>query len=401
MAQPRALSGLRVLDLTSLLAAPQIAAALGDFGADVVKIEPRTGDALRGIGVRRDGGSPGWALASRNKRAVTLDLDRSEGRALFDRLVAKADVLVENLTPTLLERWRCDYETLAATNPRLVVVSVSCFGRSGPKRGLPGAGALAESYAGFAHLNGDAEGPPLLPSLPLADMLTGHAGVIGSLLACYWRDRTSGGSGKGQHVDVSMIEPILQLLALPIATWDGQGVGPRRRGSRIEGGVPRNLYRCADAHWIALSGTTDAQAGRVLTVIGRDSDDDRARFGTSEARLRHADELDRAVSDWIARHERQPVLEAFEAARVPVAPVNDLAELLRDPHLRARASVVDVDDPVLGSVSLVAPVPRLAATPGGHSHTGPALGEHNLEVYGDWLGLDGEEIERLRRDGIV
>ncbi|MBW2427155.1 MAG: CoA transferase [Deltaproteobacteria bacterium] len=391
------LSGLRVLDLTNLLAAPQVAALLGDFGADVVKIEPRGGDPLRRIGLQRDGGSPQWALVSRNKRAITLDLDHAEGQRVFDGLVRRADVLVENLTPALLGRWRCEPDSLLERNPRLVVVSISCYGRNGPYSDRPGAGALAEAFGGFAHMNGEADGPPLLPSIPLGDMLSGFSGMIGALVACYARDRVEGGSGRGQHVDVSLYEPILQLLALPLAIHDGKGPPPKRSGSRVEGGVPRNLYRCRDGHWIALSGTTDAQVARVLETIGRSSEEDRARYGTSPARLRVADELDGLVAAWIAEHDRETTLRAFHEARIPVAPVNDLAAILDDPHVRARASIDSLADPELGRVSLVVPTPRLSETPGAHRNTGPPLGAHNAEVFREWLGIDEGEIEALER----
>lgn len=396
MSPSGALAGLRVLDLTTLLAAPQIAAMLGDFGADVVKLEPRAGDPLRQIGVRRGTGSPAWAWVSRNKRAITLDLDQADGRRVFERLVDTADVLVENLTPSLRTRWGCDWATLSARNPRLVVVSVSCFGQSGPLAAEPGAGALAEAYAGFAHMTGEANGPPLLPSLPLGDAMTGFSGAIGVLLACYARDRQAGGSGRGQHVDVSMFEPILQLLGLPIATWDGTSAGPKRNGSRVEGGVPRNLYRCRDGAWIALSGTTDAQVARVLHVLGREGPEDRARYGSSRARLAVADELDGLVADWIAGRDREAVLAAFRAERVPVAPVNDVADLLGDAHVRARESVARFADPELGEVALVAPTPKLGATPGHHVRPGPALSAHTDEVLREWLAVDAAELARLR-----
>lgn len=396
MSSSGALAGLRVLDLTTLLAAPQIAAMLGDFGADVVKLEPRGGDPLRQIGVRRGEGSPAWAWVARNKRAITLDLDVPEGQRLFARLIEGADVLVENLTPSLRARWHCDYATLAARNPRLVVASVSCFGQSGPLAEEPGAGALAEAFAGFAHMTGEANGPPLLPSLPLGDAMTGFSGALGVLLACYARDRQAGGSGRGQHVDVSMFEPILQLLGLPIATWDGVGPGPKRNGSRVEGGVPRNLYRCRDGAWIALSGTTDAQVARVLHVVGRDGAEDLARYGKSAARLAVADELDGLVADWIARHEREAVLAAFRGERVPVAPVNDVADLVNDVHVKARASVERFSDAALGEVALVAPTPKLGTTPGRHVRPGPALSAHTDEVLREWLALSSDEIAHLR-----
>jgi len=384
-----ALAGLRVLDLTNLFAAPQIAATLADFGADVVKIEPPEGDPIRRIGIARDGASPQWALVARNKRAITLDLDDDADRRTFGALVERADVLVENLTTNLLDRWECRHEALAERNPRLVVTSISCYGRTGPYADRAGAGTLAEAFAGFAHLNGEADGPPMVPSLPLGDTLSGMSGVIGTLMALYARDRP-GGTGRGQHVDATMIEPILQLLALPLATWDGTGVGPRRMGSRVAGGVPRNVYRAADGDYLALSGTTDAQVARILALIGRDTEADRARFGSSDARLAVADDLDGLVADWIAARPREDALEAFHEIRIPVAPVNDLAALLDDPHVRARASVSTLDDPAMGAIQLVAPTPALSETPGRLRHLGPALGADNASVLADWLGDDAD-----------
>jgi len=283
--------------------------------------------------------------------------------------------------------------TLHARNPRLVVVSVSCYGRTGPYAERAGAGTLAEAFAGFAHMNGEADGPPMVPSLPLGDTLSGFSGVIGTMMALYARDRADGGSGCGQHVDVSMVEPILQLLALPLASYDGSGSGPKRMGSRVAGGVPRNLYRAADGDWMALSGTTDAQVGRILTLIGCDDEEGRVRFGTSSARLAAADELDGLVARFIAGRSRDEALAAFHEIRIPVAPVNDLAALLDDPHLRERAAVTTLEDPVIGDVHLVTPAPRLSATPGRHRHTGPTLGEHTREILADWLGLDEAEVE--------
>ena len=316
MADEGALAGLRVLDLTNLFAAPQIAATLADFGADVVKIEPRTGDPIRRIGVARDGGSPQWALVSRNKRAITLDLDHTEGQRVFGELVQRADVLIENLTSRLLDRWGCDHARLSARNPRLVVVSVSCYGRSGPLADRAGAGTLAEAFAGFAHMNGEADGPPMVPSLPLGDTLSGLSGVIGTMMALYTRDRSVGGSGRGQHVDVSMVEPILQLLALPLVTWDGREPGPARMGSRVAGGVPRNLYRARGGDYLALSGPTDSQVARILRLLGRDGEEDLARFGTSAARLAAADELDGLVAAWIAERSRDDALEALSLIHI-------------------------------------------------------------------------------------
>ncbi|NUU20810.1 MAG: CoA transferase, partial [Streptomycetaceae bacterium] len=257
-----ALAGLRVLDLSTLLAAPQIAAILGDFGADVVKWEPPGGDPLRSIGAQRDGRSLLWPYINRNKRSVVLDLDTEHGVHALHRIAARVDVLVENHPAAVLRRWGADYATLHALNPDLVVVSVSCYGSDGPYRDRFGNGSLAEGFAGLTHLTGDADGPPMLPSVPLGDSLTALSGVIGVLAACRNREVLGGG---GQHVDVSMYEPVLGLLGPTIAGWDRKAAAPppARTGSRVPGGVPRNVYRTRDGHWVVVSGTTDRQVVRV------------------------------------------------------------------------------------------------------------------------------------------
>jgi crotonobetainyl-CoA:carnitine CoA-transferase CaiB-like acyl-CoA transferase len=377
-----ALAGVRVLDISTLFAAPQIAAVLGDLGADVVKVEPPQGDPLRVIGAQRDGRSLMWALAARNKRAITLDLDNEAGRDLLHRLAERADVLVENFPSSTLERWHCTYDELAARNSRLVMVSVSCYGATGPYRDRPGAGTLAEAFGGLTNMIGEADGPPMLPSVALGDTVTAMAGVIGALAACYHRDA---GGGSGQHVDVSMYEPILQLLAGTIVAYDRAGETPRRTGSRVPGGVPRNVYRSRDDHWVVVSGTTDAQVTRLLPLIGRDTPEDRARFGRSAARLAAADELDRLVAEWIAARDRDDVLEALLGARIPAAPVNDLPAILDDPHVSSRTSLAQVEDDELGSLTMPSPTPRLSATPARIRATGPRLGAHNDEVLRDWL----------------
>ncbi len=393
-----ALEGLRVLDTSTLFAAPQIAAVLGDLGAEVVKVEPPQGDPLRAMGAQRDGRSLMWALAARNKRAITLDFDSEAGRALLQRLVERADVLVENFPRSTLERWHCTYDELVARNRRLVMVSVSCYGATGPYRDRPGAGTLAEAFGGLTNMIGEADGPPMLPSVALGDTITAMAGVIGALAACNHRET---GGGSGQHVDVSMYEPILQLLAGTIVAYDTTGATPRRTGSRVPGGVPRNVYRTRDGHWVVVSGTTDAQVARLLPLIGRDTPEDRARFGRSAARLAAADELDALVADWIAARDRSDVIEAFLSARIPAAPVNDLPAILDDPHVSSRASLVRIDDDELGPLTMPAPTPRLSATPAQVRATGPRLGAHNDEVFRDWLDLDPAEVVELRRAGVV
>ena len=393
-----ALEGLRVLDLSTLFSAPQVSAMLGDLGADVVKLEPRSGDPMRRMGVSRDGKSLMWAMVARNKRAITLDLERAEGVALFHRLIERADVVVENYPRVYLERWHATWDELSVVNPRLVMVSVSGFGATGPYSGRAGAGTLAEAFAGLTHMTGEADGPPMLTSLPVGDILTAISGVVGALAACYHRDARG---GSGQHVDVSMYEPVLQLLSGSVVSYDPAGPPPQRMGSRVAGGVPRNTYRTGDDRWVVVSATTDPQVARVLAAIGCDDESHRARFGKSTQRLRAAEELDALVAAWIAKHYREHVLDTFTRNRIPVAPVNDLADLFADPHVLERGSLIEIDDADLGALTMVAPAPKLSATPGHIRHTGPALGEHNRDVYREWIGLEGDAFSSLERDGTI
>jgi formyl-CoA transferase len=378
-----ALDGLRVLDLSTYLAAPQVSAILGDFGADVVKVEPPGGDPMRTLGAQRGGASLMWALVARNKRSVVVDTATAAGITRLQGLTAAADVVVVNQPEGLLDRWGCTPAAISARNPAAVVVTVSCYGTDGPYAGRPGAGSLAEAFAGLTGLTGMSDGPPMLTGAPIGDTLVALSGVIGTLLACYHRDARGGG---GQHVDVSMFEPILTLLGPVLAGWDPAGPPAVRSGSRITGGVPRNVYQAADGSWLAVSGTTDDQVGRLLPLLGRNRPEDLARFGRSAERLLVADELDALVAGWIASRDGPGVLAALLDARIPVAPVNDLARLVSDPHVRSRRSIIEVDQGPNGPVPLPGPAPHLAATPGRLHSPAPALGEGETEVLAGWLG---------------
>jgi formyl-CoA transferase len=395
-----ALAGLRVLDISTFLAAPQISAILGDFGADVIKIEPPAGEASRKIGAQRHGASLMWALTSRNKRTITLDLNHERGREVFRALADRADVVVENYPAAQLAEWGLSYDDLSARNPGLVMVSVSCYGNTGPLADRPGAGTLAEAYGGLTFMTGEADGPPMLPSIPLGDSLSALSGVIGTLVACYHNKVNGGG---GQHVDVSFYEPVLTLMQPTIIAYD-EAAGepaPMRTGSRIPTGVPRNVYRTGDDRWLVLSGTTDRQVARILKIIGADTPEGRAKFAASPDRIANADELDALVAAWIATHTLVDVLDVMTANRVPAAPVNDVPSLLRDDHIRARGSIVTVDDAAVGAVHMVPAAPRLEATPAAIRFAGPPIGAYNEEVYREWLGYDEATLDELRATGAI
>src|SRR5262245_9356301 len=396
MASP--LDGLRVLDLGTLFPAPLCAAMLGDFGADVIKVEPPGGDGLRSVGAKVDGHSLGWAVVGRNKRSITLDLNQPRGQALLHRLVERADLVVENLPRRSLERWHCTYAELAARNPRLIVVSLSCFGRSGPYAERAGNGTLAEAFGGLTHMTGERDGPPLLTSLPIGDVLAAVFGVLGALAACYQRDARG---GRGQRVDVSMYEPILHFLVNTVPLHARTGEAPRRSGSRIPGAVPRNIYRTRDGRWLALSAVTDRLVAVLLRLTGRDPEVERGRFGSAELRRAHEEDLDSLVARWIATRELAPLLEALVQAGIPAAPVNDVAALFADPHVRARASFETIEDPKRGPLTLVAPAPRLEGSPARIRSAGPELGAHNDEIYRGELGLGADEVAELRAAGVI
>jgi len=396
---PGPLSGIRVLDASNVLAGPLACQILGDFGADVIKIEhPRNGDSIRGHGRSKDGVGLWWKMIARNKRSVGLDLGEPEGAAVFRKLVATADVVVESFRTGTLERWGLGYDVLSADNPGLVLVRVTGFGQTGPYATRAGFGTLAEAMSGFAAITGEPDGPPTLPPFGLADGIAGIAAATAATMALYHRDARG---GSGQVVDLAILEPILTVLGPQTIVYDQLGEVPVRTGNRSLNNAPRNTYRTRDSKWVALSTSTTSVAERVLTLVGHPEVTAESWFGSARGRVAHADELDEMVATWIAERDRDEVLAIFEEANAAIAPVYDVADLMADPHVRARETVVAVSDPDLGQLRMQNVLFRLSATPGSIRSTGPALGAHTDEVLVGELGMDPAEVARLREKGVV
>ncbi len=360
----QALDGLRVIDMATVFAGPGAARHLADFGADVIKVESPAGDGVRRMGwfPPEGGDSYTWKLLGRNKRATVLDLKSDAGRDAMLTLASTADVLVENFRPGTLERLGLGPDVLLARNPRLVVLRVTGFGQDGPYAARPGFATMAEAMSGFAAINGEPDGPPLLPPIALTDEVAALAGAFAVMVALRHRDAT----GEGQVIDVNLLESMLQMMsALPSAAAHLDYEQPRL-GSGIPYTVPRGTYRCADGRWVAISTSTESIAHRVLELLGLGDD---TRFATFEGRAAHREELDQAVAEWIGARPSHEVLAAFEQAQAAIAPVYSMHDLLADPHVRARGVFVEVD-----GVVMQAPVARMSRTPGEVRWVGRPLG---------------------------
>jgi crotonobetainyl-CoA:carnitine CoA-transferase CaiB-like acyl-CoA transferase len=398
-ARPLPLEGLKVVDAATLFAGPVIATLMADFGADVVKIEHPRGDNLRGLGWTKDGVSLWWALIGRNKRAITLDLSKARGQELAKRVLADADVLIEGFRPGTLERWNLGPDVLHELNPGLVVVRTSGFGQTGPYSGLPGFGTLAESISGYAYINGWPDGPPTLPPFALADGVAALTGTYAAMFALWWREH--GGRGRGQVIDLAIYEPLFWILGPQALVYDQLGIVQERTGNAAPFTAPRNAYQAKDGRWLGLSASAQSIAERVMKVVGREDLIEEPWFRDHTGRVEHAEELDAIIQDWIGRHTTEEVLAAFAEHEAAIAPVNSIADIVADPHFAARETITTVEHPVLGPALMQNVVPTLDETPGRIDHPGPALGEHNHEIYVGELGLGEDELEALRRDGVV
>jgi len=393
------LRGIRVIDAATLAAGPMVATMLGEFGAEVIKVEqPGAGDPLRTWGELKDGVGLFWKSMSRNKQCVTLDLRDADGQELFHRLLDVSDVFVANNRPSALVKWGLDYESVHAAHPRVVMLHVSGYGLGGPKSDRPGFGTLAEAMSGFAHVTGQPDGPPTLPPFFLADGVAAQSATAAVMLALYHRDVHGGG---GQLIDVNLIEPLARLIETATLAYSHLGKIPGRVGNLLPASAPRNAYRTRDGRWLAISSASQNIALRLFRVIGRPDLVDDPHYADPVQRQERAYEVDELVAGFIAARTLDEVMDTFEQAEVAAAPVYDAQQLLADEHLRARGSFLKVDDPDLGTMTVQAPVVRLSETPGVVEHLGRGLGADNDAVFGGLLGLDAARLAALRSAGTI
>lgn len=393
-----ALHGIRVLDLSNLGAGPMITMHLGDFGADVIKVEhPIRGDELRHWGNAKDGVGLFFKVVNRNKRAVTLDLKTPEGQELARALARECDVVVENYRTGTIEGWGLGYSDLSADREDLVYAHVTGFGRTGPRSHQPGFGSLTEAFAGAVYRSGFPDRRPLMQPFALVDSAAALVGAYAVMVALFHRERT----GQGQEIDLALYESIFNMMGPHVIDYDQLGLVQERMGAHSPHVAPRGTFQTRDGAWVAMSGSTQSTFERICAALGAPELATDARFATNAARISHLPDLTEALDDLAGAMDRDVLLERADELGAPICAVNNIADIFEDDHYDARSNIVKVDDEELGSVRMQNVATTLTSTPGAITHAGPRLGQHNAEVYRGLLGLDREHVQRLRDKHVI
>lgn len=395
------LAGLRVLDIATFIAAPYCATILGEFGAEIIKIEhPHGGDGLRAFGspTERDGDTLMWLSEARNKNSVTLDLHRAEGQDLFKRLCEHSDVVCENFRPGTLEKWGLGWEELHRINPRLILLRISGYGQDGPYKDRASFARIAHAFGGLSYLAGMPGGIPVTPgSTSLADYLSGLYGAVGVMMALRHRDAT----GEGQMIDLALYESIFRVLDELAPAHAMFGTVREREGAGTVNACPHGHFRCADGKWVALACTTDRMFEHLCAAMGKPDLASPEKWGSLRARLDAREQVDGMVGVWCGARKAHEVVDACLAHDVPVAQLNSIADIFTDPQVQARGTLHKVTEPGLGEVTIPDVLPRLSASPGRIAQLGPRLGGSTDDILGGLLGLSAEEIAGLRAEGVV
>ena len=390
------LTGIRVVELGSLIAGPFCTKTLADFGAEVVKIEPPgEGDPLRKWRRMRNGTSLWWQVQSRNKKSVTCNLRRPEGQEIVRRLARGAHIVVENFRPGALEKWNLGWEELSRENPKLVLVRISGYGQSGPYKERPGFAAIAEAMGGFRYVNGFPDRPPARPNLSIGDTIASFHGVMGALMALREAERT----GKGQVVDVALYEAVFNCMESLLPEYDAGGYVRERSGSALPGIAPSNLYPCKDGY-VLIAGNADSLYQRLMSAIGREDLRDDPALARNDGRAAQMERIDGAIAAYTSRFTQEEILREMEAAEVPAGRIYSIADIVKDPHFEARGMIESVIAGDGEPLKVPGVVPKLSATPGRIRTAAPKLGEHTGDILRE-LKYSAFEIEQLRRDGII
>ncbi|MCH7551518.1 MAG: CoA transferase [Proteobacteria bacterium] len=395
------LTGVRVLDAATFIAAPYTATILGEFGAEVIKVErPDGGDPFRyfGTATERDDSTLAWLSESRNKKSVTLDLKQPEGQALFRRLAAKSDVICENFRPGTLEKWNLGWDRLSRENQGLVLLRITGYGQTGPYKDRPGFARVAHAVGGLTHLAGHPGETPVTPgSTSLGDYISGLYGAVGVMMALRHRDQT----GRGQVIDLGLYESVFRMLdeIAPVYAKTGFVRGPEGTGTL--NACPHGHFPTKDAKWVAIACTTDKMFLRLCRAMGKDGAELAKAFGQQKKRLAGRDEVNERVGDWTGAMDRDALMAVCLEFEVPAGPINTIADIFDDPQFQARGDLTAVTVAGLGEVVVPSPLPKLSETPAEIRSLGPGLGEHNEDVYGRLLGLSAEQLATLRKDGVV
>ena len=393
------LAGVRILELSNVIAGPTACQILGDYGAEIIKIEhPVGGDSSRTQGSRKDGVALWWKALGRNKRSVGMYLGEPEVADIFLELVKTADVVVEGFRAGTLEKWNLGYERLAKANPGIILARISGFGQTGPYAHRPAFGTNIESIAGIPQLMGDPNGPPTMATFALGDYLAGLTMMGAISMALYHRDANG---GTGQQIDAAILAPLLMLMTRPIMNFDQLGVLETRRGNRSTGTAPRRAFRTKDGKWVNIAAATAETAKRIMHMVGRPEIAEEPRFKSYGERLVHADLIDGAIEEWIGAKMRDDIMRIAEQMEVTLAPMNDVEEMFNDIHIRQAGFITAVDDPELGPMNMPNVLFRMSGTPGQIRWTGPKLGEATTAILEDELGIPSARLEALRRRKVI
>ncbi|HZK66298.1 MAG TPA: CaiB/BaiF CoA-transferase family protein [Chloroflexota bacterium] len=395
------LAGVRVIDLGTMFAGPFAASLLGDFGADVIKVElPGIGDSHRTMPPIVDGIPATWTILARNKRSITLDIRKEKGKEILKRLISGADVVVENFRPGTLDGWGLSYDVLKEANPRLIVVRISGYGQTGPYAHKAGFGTPAAAFSGITYLQGFPDRPPVSPPLALVDYITGTFGALAAVMALY--QLKASGDEEGQEADVALFESAFRMLEPLVAEYGLTGKIKERGGHISQGTAPSGAFRCRDGKWLVMVTSTPRTFARLAEVMGRTDLLSDPRFDTNPHRAQHRYEIYDIVQEWFFQHECCDVVKLLDDNGIPVSLINSIADIFQDPHYRAREDLIQVDHPILGKVTMPGLVPKLSRTPGAVRSPGPwIIGQHNEEVFQGELGFSPEEIEALKAERVI